>query len=71
MADNSKHPRARPAQGYVSEFEHYLNQYKAEHPDVEEDQRRGWYIWWDHKAEPSAREVRRKDTIPVRPYPYD
>lgn len=61
---------AKNGAGYVSEFEQFINAYKAAHPDVEEDQRRGWYIWWDHKAEPSEKAQGRKDTVPVKPYPY-
>jgi Protein of unknown function (DUF3460) len=63
--------RNRPVAGYVSEFEQFLNQFKAANPEIEEDQRRGWYIWWDHKAATIDKETRRKETVAVKPYPYE
>lgn len=60
----------RNGDGFVSEFEQFLGGYKAAHPDVEADQLRGWHIWWDRQVEAGEQEMRRKDTVPVKPYPY-
>jgi hypothetical protein len=57
--------------GYVSEFEQFLNGYLAGHPNVEPDQRRGWYIWWDHRANFDELAREHKDAVPVHSYYYD
>jgi len=55
---------------YVSEFEEFLEGYKSAHPNVEEDQRRGWKIWWDHRQDLDAVDRQKKDTVPPNPYYY-
>ncbi|MGB9991749.1 DUF3460 family protein [Massilia sp. SM-13] len=55
---------------YVSEFEEFLNKFKAEHPGTEENQRRGWNIWWDHRLDLDAVDRQRKDSVPPNPYYY-
>ena len=57
-------------QGYVSEFEQFLDQYKQTHPNVEADQRRGWNIWWDHNLDLTEVDRARQDSVPVSPYYY-
>jgi hypothetical protein len=57
-------------EGYVSEFEAYLDQFKREHPHVEQDQRRGWEIWWDRRPVQDELAVRRADSVPVQGYKY-
>ena len=57
--------------GYVSEFEQFLDNYIAQHPEVEEDQMRGWYIWWDHKQDIAERAKERRDSVAVKPYSYE
>ena len=37
---------------YVSEFTLFINQFLAEHPEVVEDQKRGWNIYWNPKVNP-------------------
>lgn len=56
---------------YVSEFDQFLNDYIAGHPGVEEDQMRGWYIWWDHKQDIAERDKERRDSVAVKPYSYE
>lgn len=56
--------------GYVSEFEQFLNRYSAEHPGMEEDQLRGWYIWWDHRVDFDELSKLQADTVPYKPYFY-
>jgi hypothetical protein len=55
---------------YVSEFEEFMDRYKQEHPGVEEDQWRGWKIWWDHRLDLDAVDRARKDSVPTEPYYY-
>ncbi|MGZ8290075.1 MAG: DUF3460 family protein [Telluria sp.] len=57
--------------GYVSEFTQFLNRYTTDHPTLEEDQLRGWYIWWDHQVDFNEIDKERKDTVPDRPYHYE
>jgi len=56
--------------GYVSEFEQFLKQFKAAHPEVDEDQQHGLSIWWNKGVETGNQDVRHKDTIPVKGYKY-
>lgn len=56
--------------GYVSEYERFLNVFVAGHPEVRTDQKRGWYIWWDHQID--TKDVTpRRDEVPVKSYQYD
>ncbi|MFD2367741.1 DUF3460 family protein [Pseudoduganella sp. GCM10020061] len=56
---------------YVSEFERYMDAFLKKHPDVIEDQERGWYIWWDHRLDLDQAEKERESEVPAKPYPYD
>jgi hypothetical protein len=38
---------------------------------VEEDRRRGWYIWWDHRVDLDELDKQRENELPVKPYVYD
>ena len=57
--------------GYVSEFDQFINDFMAHHPEVEEDQKRGWYIWWDHRVDLKDLEKQQEDAIPVKSYQYE
>lgn len=64
--------RYRPfAGGYVSEADQFLGQFLREHPEVEEDRQRGWYIWWDHRVDLDELDKQRADAVPVKPYHYE
>lgn len=56
--------------GYVSEFEQFMDKHLEQHPEVVRDQRKGWYIFWDHKADLEELEKAGKDTVPVKGYDY-
>lgn len=58
------------AGGYVSDFERYLNGYLQQHPDVEDDQKRGWYIWWDHRYDPDLLDMAKRNEVPAKGYKY-
>jgi hypothetical protein len=57
--------------GYVSEFDHFIDDFMVQHPAVEADQRRGWYIWWDHRVDLKDLEKQHGDAVPVKSYQYD
>jgi hypothetical protein len=57
--------------GYVSEFSQFLNGFMAAHPEVEEDRRRGWRIWWDRHVDHDALARERTDTLPFRAVLHD
>lgn len=59
------------AGGYVSEFEQFMQDFTERYPEVTEDQRRGWYIWWDKKLDLDELEKQRKDRVPEKPYHYE
>lgn len=56
--------------GYVSPFTEFMDSFLAEHPEVVEDQRRGWYLFWDHKADFEEMKESNKDSVPVKGYDY-
>jgi hypothetical protein len=55
---------------YVSEFEAFLNRYREDHPGMEDEQRRGWQIWWDHRQDLDAVDRQKRDTVATKPYYY-
>lgn len=68
----TKPEQYRPfAGGYVSEFDQFLQGFLEQHPDLEEERRRGWYIWWDHRVDLDELDKQREDSVPVKPYSYE
>lgn len=57
--------------GYVSDFDQFMQEYLGQHPDVVDDQREGWYIWWDHLVDLDQLAQQRKAEVPVKGYQYD
>lgn len=57
--------------GYVSDFEQYLGNYLHEHPEVEADQRRGWFLWWDRRVDPADVTPRQQYAVKVKGYQYE
>lgn len=57
--------------GYVSEFEQFMGRFIAAHPEVAQDRRRGWDIWWDHRVDLDELEKQRADQVPDKPYHYE
>ncbi|XLZ71097.1 DUF3460 family protein [Massilia sp. SR12] len=55
---------------YVSEFECFFGELLREHPELVEDQRKGWNIWWDHKVDLEAERAARTDAVPTQAYYY-
>lgn len=69
MAHTEKYRPARKP--YVSEFDQFMQDYLARHPEVEQDRRRGWDIWWDRRVDLDELDKQREDALPARPYVYD
>ncbi|WP_243491125.1 DUF3460 family protein [Massilia violaceinigra] len=62
----------RPAgRGYVSEFDRFIHDFLARHPEVEQERRRGWDIWWDQRVDLDELDKQRENALPVKPYVYD
>lgn len=56
--------------GYASEFEQFMDTFLKEHPEVVQNQRKGWYIFWDHKADLKELKKASEDSVPVKGYDY-
>ncbi|MFC0133236.1 hypothetical protein CR105_06720 [Massilia eurypsychrophila] len=70
MSAKPEQSRSGPG-GYVSEFDQFIHDYMAQHPEVEQSQAEGWYIWWDHMVDLNDLETRHDNDVPVKPYHYD
>lgn len=55
---------------YVSEFEHFMNRFLEEHPDVREDQRIARLIHWDRKVDLWALKLAEQDRVPEDGYGF-
>lgn len=55
---------------YVSEFTNFMNHYLAEHPEVVEDQKHGWKIYWDHSVDFAVLKEAEVDTVPDDTYGF-
>ena len=49
---------------YVSEFTVFMNGYLQAHPEVVEDQRRGWSIYWNHEVDFEELKEAEEDHVP-------
>ena len=57
--------------GYVSDFTRFIDGYLQTHPEVRENQRRGWRIWWERPASMRELALVHADSVPEPPYHYD
>jgi len=57
-------------QNYQSEITEFLQQYKAQHPDLEARQREGRARLWDKRVDPELQEGFRAARVPQKPYVY-
>ena len=48
---------------YVSDFEIFMNQFLKEHPEVVEEQRRGWRSFWEVKIDPATSHFGKEDFV--------
>jgi hypothetical protein len=58
------------ADQYTSEITQFLQQYKAEHPDVEQRQRDGRARLWDRPQDPELTEGFKQARVRQDPYVY-
>ncbi len=59
------------AGGYVSDFDRFISDFLAQHPEVEENRMQGWYKYWHHDVDLDELEQQRKNSVPVKPYTYE
>ena len=55
---------------YVSDFMNFMDQYLKEHPEVVEEQRRGWSSFWEVKIDPAASNFSKEDIVPDDHYGF-
>ena len=55
---------------YKSEITLFIDQLKADKPDLEAQQRAGRAIWWDKNVDRQALEDSRSANVPQKPYVY-
>ena len=55
---------------YVSEFAGFMNHFLEDHPEVIEEQRRGWEFFWDAKVDPTAADITNDDLVPDDNYGF-
>jgi hypothetical protein len=56
---------------YVSEFTVFMNQYLAQHPEVVQDQQRGWDFGWHPEVDPVAQQEAEQDRAPDDAYGFN
>ena len=55
---------------YVSSFTQFMDMFLENHPEVVEDQRLGWRIFWDRQVNFDELRQANEDSIPVKGYDY-
>ena len=55
---------------YVSEYTRFMDQFIHGHPDVLEDQRKGWLIYWEKRVDLAAQKKAETDTVPSDGYGF-
>lgn len=55
---------------YVSDFEIFMGKFLKDHPEVVEQQRRGWSSFWQVKIDPAASNFRKEDLVPDDHYGF-
>jgi len=56
---------------YVSEITEFIRDLKAQHPEIEGDQKKGRAIWWDKEAiTPDEAAQLRASRVAQKPYVY-
>jgi hypothetical protein len=56
--------------GYVSEITQFLDEFLVEHPEVVDEQSRGWHIFWDRNVDLGELKKAEEDNVPTKPYYY-
>jgi len=57
-------------EGYVSDFTAFMGHFLEEHPEVLEDQHKGWYRFWDQHVDLDELKKAGFDTVPLKGYGY-
>lgn len=56
--------------GYVSPFTEFMDGFLEQHPEVQEQQRSGWYLFWDQHVDQDDLKRAGFDTVPLKGYDY-
>ncbi|OGA29938.1 MAG: hypothetical protein A3I01_02390 [Betaproteobacteria bacterium RIFCSPLOWO2_02_FULL_65_24] len=56
---------------YESDVTLFLRDVVAAHPEIQESQREGRAMFWDHKVDFEALEREHQSEVPMKGYPYD
>lgn len=56
---------------YVSEFTEFMSRFLEEHPEEEEEQRKGRALYWDHRVDLAAELRAEKESVPDDRYGFD
>lgn len=71
LAQEKRGNNASDQSEYTSEFTQFIDAFLKQHPEVVQDQRKGWNIFWDKKVDLAELEDARQDSVPAKPYSYD
>ncbi len=55
---------------YVSEFTKFMDDYLKQHPEVVEDQRQGWDIYWNPQVDLAALKEAEENSVPDDEYGF-
>ena len=55
----------------ATEFTQFISAFLKNHPEVVDDQRKGWNIYWDKAVDLDALEQAKEDHVPEKPYHYE
>lgn len=69
-ASSRTRPQAKGANGYVSEFEQFMNDYLSRHPEAVASQREGWRQFWERDVDFQEWEEEAEDSVPTKSYNY-
>ena len=55
---------------YQSDITRFLQQLRQDKPHLEDEQRKGRAIWWDHPQDPDTQRRQQESRVPQAPYVY-
>lgn len=63
--------RGKFDKSYVSEFTDFITHFLEDHPEEEEERRKGRALYWDHKPDAVAQDQGERDNVPDDRYGFD
>ena len=55
---------------YESDITRFLRELKTANPHLEQEQRKGRAIWWDHPQDVDTQQRNKASRVPQQPYVY-